>query len=105
MKRRGVAALNCSAVLWPSSRALSQSHGSTRRLGMAVQAPRIAAYWVVFSHELQKYRYSEGRNLLVIDGFDTQVDRAEQIAKTIVAQRPDAIVTAVAFTKLLQGAK
>jgi hypothetical protein len=52
--------------------------------------------------QLRKNGFSEGGNLSVIDGFNTPLDRAVRVAKAIITQQPDAILTAGVLTKVVQ---
>jgi putative ABC transport system substrate-binding protein len=51
---------------------------------------------------LRESGFVENANLLIVDGFDTPVDRVELIARTVVDARPDLIMTAGAFTSTVQ---
>jgi ABC-type uncharacterized transport system substrate-binding protein len=102
MQRAFTATLSCAAVTWPPWDATGQNRGRSSRRGILVQAPRSAAHWVAFFDQMRKNGYVENVNLWVIDGFYTSADRAEQIAKAIVAQRPDVILTAGVFTRVVQ---
>ena len=90
------------AAATPLGGAFALQSGGGHRLGVFVQAPRTSAHWVAFFDELRASGLSEGRNLEIIDGFDTPLDRAEAVAKAIVEAKPDAISTAGALTALLQ---
>jgi len=97
-----MAILSCAAVIWPVSKSSGQERGRSYRLAILVQAPRNAAHWMAFFDELRKSGFTEGGNLSVIDGFNTPLDRAEKIARAIITQQPDAILTAGVFTKVVQ---
>jgi putative tryptophan/tyrosine transport system substrate-binding protein len=84
--------------------AWSQEEGRTYRLGVLVQSPRSAGHWVAFFDELARIGFVEWRNLAIVDGFNVPPDRAETKAKEIVDAYPDLVVTAGAFTLLLQKA-
>lgn len=103
-RRAFIASLSCIAAVWPPWYASAQDHGRSYRLGILVQAPRNAAYWAAFFDEMRKNGYVQGSNLSVIDGFDTPVGTADKVAKAIVAQRPDVILTAGVFTTVVQKA-
>jgi putative tryptophan/tyrosine transport system substrate-binding protein len=101
-RREFIRLLGGAALTWPRAEAWPQDVGRNYRLGVLVQAPRIAAHWTAFFDELRKYGFDEGRNVSVADGFDTPLDRAEIVAKTIVNERPDVIMTAGVFTRVIQ---
>jgi len=96
----GGAALTLGVPLeaWP------QEAGRAYLLGVLVQSPRSAAHWIAFFDEFAKLGFVEGRNLAIVDGFNTPRDGAERRASEIVEARPDAIVTAGTYTVLLQRA-
>ena len=103
MRRRDlITVLGGAAVAWPLAEAWTQDVGRNYRLGVLSQSPRIAAHWSAFFDELRKNGFIEGRNVSVADGFDTPPDRAEIVARTIVNERPDVIVTGGVFTKVIQ---
>jgi putative ABC transport system substrate-binding protein len=81
-----------------------QPAGRTYRLGVLVQAPRSASHWMTFFDELRKEGFIEGVNLSVVDAFSTPIESAETAVAVMVNARPDAIMTAGAFTRVLQGA-
>jgi putative ABC transport system substrate-binding protein len=101
-RREFIASLSGVVAMWPLSEACSQEHGRSYRLGILAQAPRNAAHWTAFFDELHKNGFTEGENLSLIDGFNTPPDRAERIAKMIIAQRPDVVLTAGVLTKVVQ---
>jgi putative ABC transport system substrate-binding protein len=101
MKRRDFTIVAIGAALTPTEEH-AQERGRTYRLGCFVQAPRNAAHWVAFFDTLRESGFVESVNLLVIDGFDTPVDRVELIAQTVVNARPDVIMTAGVFTSTVQ---
>lgn len=106
MRRREVIKLLGGAVLvlpMPPG-AWSQEEGRTYRLGFLVQSPRTSAHWIAFFDELAKYGFVEGRNVTIQDGFNTPPARAETTAKKLVEAQPSAILTAGAFTGLVQEA-
>lgn len=90
-------------MTWPIAKAWAQDVGRNYRLGVLVQSPRSAGHWIAFFDELRKNGFVEGGNLSVADGFNTPLDRAKMIAKTIVNERPDIIMTAGVFTRVIQG--
>jgi putative ABC transport system substrate-binding protein len=101
MKRRDFIIVPIGAAFMPIM-AHAQERGRTYRLGCIVQAPRNAAHWLAFFDELREADFVEDVNLLIIDGFDTPVDRVKLIAQVVVDARPDAIMTAGVFTSIVQ---
>lgn len=84
--------------------AWAQPAGRTYRLGVLVQAPRTASHWMTFFDELRREGFIEGVNLSVVDAFGTRIESADTAVAVMVNARPDAIMTAGAFTRVLQGA-
>jgi ABC-type uncharacterized transport system substrate-binding protein len=101
MRRRDFIIAAIGAALTPSEEH-AQEPGRTYRLGCFVQAPRSAAHWVAFFDKLREAGFLENVNLLVVDGFDTSVDRGELTAQTVVNAGPDVIMTAGVFTETVQ---
>jgi putative ABC transport system substrate-binding protein len=93
-----LATLPTSVVAW------AQRGARTHILGVLVQAPRNAAHWNAFFDELRKEGFAEGGNLSVVHAFDTTVESADSTAVRVVNAQPDVIVTAGAFTRILQRA-
>jgi ABC-type uncharacterized transport system substrate-binding protein len=71
------------------------------RLGFLLQSPRTADNWAAFFAELAK-RGFDGRNLAIINGFNTSPELAEAKAQEIAETKPDAILTAGVFTGVVQ---
>jgi putative ABC transport system substrate-binding protein len=102
LRRDIIALIGGAVVAWPLAEAWTQDVGRNYRLGVLVQAPRNTAHWSAFFDELRKNGFIEGGNVSVADGFNTPLDRAEIVARTIVNERPDVIMTAGAFTRVIQ---
>jgi len=101
MKRRDFIILAIGAALTPTEQH-AQEPGRTYRVVCLVQAPRHAAHWVALFDKLRESGFVENANLLIIDGFDTPVDRVELSARTVADARPDVIMTAGVFTGTVQ---
>src|SRR5258708_4732010 len=106
MQRREFNTLLCvaAATMAAALNAWAQPGGKVYRLGVLVQAPRSAEHWVAFFDELRKQGFLEGVNLSVVDAFSTLLESAERTATVMVNARPDAIMTAGVFTRVLQRA-
>jgi putative ABC transport system substrate-binding protein len=102
LRRDVITLIGGAAVAWPLAEAWTQDVGRNYRLGVLVQGQRIAAHWTAFFDELRKNGFIEGGNVSVADGFNTPLDRVEIVARTIVNERPDVIMTAGAFTRVIQ---
>jgi putative ABC transport system substrate-binding protein len=104
MKRRDFITLIGGAAAGLFREAWAQEAGRIYRLGVLAQAPRNTAHWIAFFDELRKHAFVEGTNLSIVDGFNAQLDRADNMAVEVVNARPDVIQTAGALTKAVQQA-
>ena len=104
MQRREFNTLFCVAAATMAVTPNVRAQPKTYRLGVLVQAPRSAAHWVAFFDEIRKQGFLEGVNLSVVDAFSTSLENADRTATMMVNARPDAIMTAGAFTRVLQRA-
>jgi len=106
MKRREFITLvgGAAATMTAVPKVSAQPAGRTYRLGMLVQLSRSAAHWIAFFDELRKQGFLEGINLSVVDASGTPLESADTTATVLVNTGPDAILTAGAFTRVLQRA-
>jgi putative tryptophan/tyrosine transport system substrate-binding protein len=103
-RREFITLLGGAAAMTAVLNAWAQPAGRTYRLGMLVQLPRNAAHWIAFFDELRKQGFLEGVNLSVVDASSTPLESADTSATVLVNAGPDAIMTAGAFTRVLQRA-
>jgi putative ABC transport system substrate-binding protein len=97
VRRREFITLLSSASAWPFA-ALAEQAGHTRRIGVLMAFPesdREGQAWVAaFREELQKVGWTEGRNIRINYGWaGGDAESRQQIAKQLVEQQPDLIVT------------
>jgi putative tryptophan/tyrosine transport system substrate-binding protein len=81
MRRRDLIAILGCAPMGLFAEASGQEHARSYRLGILVQAPRNAAHWIAFFDEMRRNGYTQGKNLSVIDGFNTPMGQAAEIER------------------------
>ena len=97
MRRRDFITLVAGAATWPLV-ARAQSVGQPRRIGVlmafAESDPEGQAWVAAFREELEKTGWTEGRNIRIDYGWaGGDAESRQHIAKQLVEQQPDVIVT------------
>jgi ABC-type uncharacterized transport system substrate-binding protein len=97
MTRRAFITLLGGAAAWPLA-VRAQQGERMRRIGVLMAFPesdREGQAWVAaFRQEIQKVGWTEGRNIRINNGWaDGDAESRQQIAKQLVEQQPDLIVT------------
>ena len=97
MKRRAFIAVAGGAAAWPLA-ARAQQPGGIRRIGVlmayAESDPEGQAWIAAFREGLLKFGWAEGRNIRIDYGWaPADAESRRQIAKELVAQQPDLILT------------
>src|SRR2546430_2868878 len=92
MKRRTfITLLGGAAAAWPLA-ARAQEDGRTYRLGFLLPSARQTPAVEAFFDELRLNGFVEGKNLVVVPGFEATDDNLAQRAAALVNAAPDAIV-------------